>query len=587
MVTVSTWAQVEFTAKAAKDEVALNERLKVVFEMNENGDNFTPPSFDGFKIYAGPSQSISQSWVNGKSSFSKSYTYYLEPEKRGTYTIGQAKVTVKGTEYKTSPITIRVTGAVDKPKDEEGREIKDVTAGIHLVAEVSNPNPYKNEGFLVTYKLYVSADAAVSDWGFSDIPKFSNFWSHDIKLNDYQIKYGSYNGDKDYRYVVLKQTMLYPQKSGELTIDPLTLKVVVDVPTHRRDFFGRTLYDSQEKTIASQSRKIAVKALPEKGKPANFSGAVGDFKLNLNASKEELETDESVDVSLQVSGRGNLKLFSLPEMKVPQAFEAYDPEHSEQVVTNANGSQGKVSDIYTLVPNVGGEYAIEPIKFSYFDPSSKSYKTLTSERLHIKVKGNGSRALAGNTGESDTSSGIRADNHKQVINTKGKQFRYIKLKTTLHELNPKPFFRSGLFWSLLAAPIVLLPIILLAGNKQREKARDITANRLKRANKLARKYLSEAKNKIGDQKGYYDALERALYNYLKAKLNMSVSELSKERIVEVMQNKHVSEKTSKDFISLLAACEFARYTPSSDVGMQQDYDKAADIIARVDKELKE
>src|SRR5699024_8760403 len=301
----------------------------------KNGDDFTPPKFDDFEVYGGPRQSISHSWTNGKSKFSKKYSYFLKPKHRGTLTIGQAKVTIDGKVYKTSPKTIEVTAAVDKPKNGQNEEIVDVSDDIHLVTEISNLHPYLNEGITVVYKLYVSANTSIRNWELVDMPKFSNFWSQDIDTDPGKVRYGSYKGDKDYRYVVLKKAVLYPQKTGTINVEPLTLSMAVEVPSNRRDFFGRRMYKTVDRTIASKNRKIEVKPLPEKGKPDDFSGAVGQFSLTTSASKEKLDAGESLDFKVSVSGNGNLKLFELPAPEVPSNFEAYDPEHSEDVHTRS------------------------------------------------------------------------------------------------------------------------------------------------------------------------------------------------------------------------------------------------------------
>lgn len=580
MMSTLAFGQVEFTAKPGKDKVALNEQLKVTFEMNENGDEFVPPDFKDFKINAGPVQSISQSWINGVSKFKKTYTFYLSPTKRGTFEIGQAEVTIKGQVYKTSPFKVEVTAAVDEPKDGDDQPIRNVTEGIHLVAEVSKTTPYLNEAINITYKLYVSPDAAISNWGFADIPRFSNFWSHDLP-QDFDIKYGSYKGDKNYRYVVLKRTVLYPQKSGELVIEPLTLNISVDVPSSRRDIFGRRMYNSEERTIASQSQTIQVKPLPEENKPSDFSGAVGKFNIETKTSKDFLETDESLDVQVIVSGTGNLKLFQLPGLKVPRAFETYNPENSENINTSLAGSRGRITDTYTLIPNSPGKFQIDPVSFSYFDPETGTYKTIRSESLEIEVEGRASSGIA--SSESAASS-------EQVINRQpvsaGKQFRYIKLRTHLHNIDSSGFFKSGLFWTLLVFPVVLLPVVIVVGKKYQEKAADFKTGKIKQADRLARQYLSEAKKEIGNQSAFYEVLERALHNYLKAKLKMPASEISKTRILEVLQTKNVNHDTSSAFVGLLETCELARYTPSSQINMQADYEKAVEIISETDKQLK-
>lgn len=585
MTTVWTYGQVEFTAKLSKDKIGLNERLRVDFQMNQNGDNFTPPQFENFKIYAGPRQSISQSWVNGKRSFSKTYTYYLEPQKRGKFTIGQAMVEINGETYKTSPQQVEVTASVDEPQDGDDEEIKDYVSDIHLIAEVSNNAPYLNEGVTVTYKLYVGQDSNVSNWYASDIPKFANFWSHDVKINANKVYHGSYRGDDSYRYVFLKQVVLYPQKDGEITIEPLTINYTTEIPTNRRDLFGHQIYKPVEKKMSSGSRTLQVKPLPEEGRPADFAGAVGQFEYSINNSKEELEAEESLDIEVKISGKGNLKLFQIPQLKAPQSFEVYDPEHQENVKVENGGMEGSISDRYTVVPNAEGEYTIETPSFSYFDPKSKRYRTLAPKQAPVKVKSNPNASYAQGDSTSSGSGRTIQSGNKQLVSSEA-HFEYIKLRANLKDKKRAPFFKSTTFWALLFLPVILLPMVIGIGNKRIEKMQDYTGKRIKRADRLARKYLSEAKKAMGDQLAYYTALEGALHNYLKAKLDIPTTEMSKERILELLEERGVEEETGQRFIGLLASCDFARYTPPSEGGMQHDYDQAADIIAAVDKQLK-
>lgn len=583
MVSAIGFSQVEFTAKLSKDKIGINERLRIDFEMNENGDNFVPPDFKDFRVYGGPRQSISQSWINGKRRFSKTYTYYLEPLERGTFTIGQAEVTIDGEVYKTASQEVEVVAAVDEPKDGDDNEVIDISKDVHVIAEVSNANPYLGEGISVVYKLYVSQNASVSNWRAIDIPKFANFWSQDIEIKDYKIKYGSYKGKEDYRYVTLKETVLYPQKSGELKIEPLAMSFAVEVPTNRKDFFGRPLYETIDKTLASNSLTIDVQPLPEQGKPADFTGAVGNFNFSATPSKTELEADEAMDLTLEAKGNGNLKLFQLPKFEPPRTFETYDPEHADQTSTNLNGMRGGISDTYTLIPSAKGKYTIDPIRFSYFDPQAEEYKTIQSDKIEIDVKSGPAPAVAQSEEDADTASGVSA---KRAVVTSDKHFQYVKLRTKLQPVDKSPFFKSKLFWSLLVLPVVLLPVIILLGRKQEKRANDLLGKRIKKADRLARRYLSEAKKTIGDQEAYYNALEAALHNYLRAKLDIPISQMSKDRIEQILMERKVDEDTSHRFIELWKSCEFARYAPSSEAGMQQDYDKAAEIISEVDKQLK-
>src|SRR5690606_32052319 len=291
--------------------------------------------------------------------------------------------------------------------------------------------------------------------------------------------------------------VLYPQKTGKLEIMPLTLDVPIDVQGNRRDFFGRRIMERVNKTISAGKRTIDVKPLPEKGKPEDFAGAVGDFSFEVNANKQKLNTNESLQLDLKVSGKGNLKLFSLPHVQLPSSLEVYEPEYNEKVTTNAQGMQGFISNSYTIVPQYKGKYPIKPIRFSYFNPKTERYETITSSEINIEVEGN---AVASTSG---------AGTPKQQVVLSEDDFKYIKLEGNLHSLEKKQFFQSGLFWSLIAAPVLLIPIVILAGRKRKLRLADVEGNRLREANRLAKKYLSEAKKNTGNTDAFYEALERA------------------------------------------------------------------------------
>ena len=268
-----------FEMKLSKPKLGINERLRVDFTMNKDGDNFNPPDFSGFRVLMGPSQSISSSWINGVRSYSKTYSYTLAPAAKGKFTIKQATIVIDGKTYKSLPKDIEVTTAVDKPSDQmTADDVAD--ENLHLVAEVSKTNPYLNEAVSVVYKLYVSPAISVSNYQPLDNPKYNNFWSQDIKVASLNAQNGTYKG-KPYRYVILKRVVLYPQKSGKLTIEPLSLDVTVDVPTNRRDFFGGRIYSQTHKTVSAGKRTINVKSLPVKNQPADFNGAVGDFDFSV------------------------------------------------------------------------------------------------------------------------------------------------------------------------------------------------------------------------------------------------------------------------------------------------------------------
>ena len=570
LVCSSLSAQVQFEARVSKTTLALNERVRIDFMMNVDGDNFVQPSFEGFRIIAGPSQQVSQSWVNGRSSFEKAYSYVLMPNQKGTITIRSAAIEYNGQIYRTAPIKINVTAAQEQPRDPNDQQIT-VDENLYLVADVSKDNIYVNEPTTVVYKLYF-ANIGISNLGEASKPKYNDFWSQNIEIKQLVAEEGLFKG-QNYRYIVLKKVVLYPQKSGKLKIDPLSLTVDVELPTNRRDMFGRMLLTETTKRVSAGAKTITVKPLPEAGKPDNFSGAVGKFDFKVTPSKNNLKNGESLDLVVSVTGKGNLKLFSLPKPEVPNALEMYDAVHSEDVSTPLSGMVGKASDSYTIVPQYKGNYPVKPMQFSYFDLGSRTYKTITSPEIMINV-------LEGPTPVDSTAN----DGNKNKI-TNVEHFKSIKTKTELTSIDKKDFFGSNLFLGLLFAPFLLLPLIVLYKNKKEARAGDISGNRIRTNNRLAKKYLSEAKKQIKNKELFYIALEKAMHNFLKAKLHIETSEMSKDNIQELLLSRNANQETVEEFIALTENCEVARYAPSSSVTIQQDFDKAVFIISELEKQI--
>jgi len=566
-------AQVQFEARVSKQTLGLNERLRIDFTMNDDGDNFTPPSFEGFRVVGGPSQQVSQTWINGRATFNKSYIYILLPTRKGKIAIKSASIDIRGEIYKTNPITITVTDAVDESQDPSSPNyIPD--AGIHLVAEISNSNPYFNEMVTVVYKLYFSPTVNIRNAREASSPKYNDFWSQAIDMKNLTAVRSTYQG-KEAGMVVWRKTVLYPQKSGKLSIEPLSLDLVIDAPTNRRDMWGRFQYATANKTISAGTKTINVRPLPESGKPADFGGAVGKFNFVVKPSKTELKHGESLELDVSVSGNGNLKLFTLPKPVVPSALEMYDPVHSEKVSIPLSGMQGKIADKYTIVPQFQGNYTIKGLTFSYFDLATKSYKTVTSEDIVIKV-------IDGPTQATASTDSTKFGSQPEKKNAK---FAPIALKTNLQSMKKEVFFGTTLYYVLLLTPFLLIPIIILARKRKEALDSDVVGNRSKRSNRLAKKYLSQAKKQINNKEPFYIALERALHNFLKAKLHIETSEMSKEKITEILLEKNAKPETVTEFIDLTENCELARYAPYSSVAIQQDFDKAVSVISDLEKQL--
>jgi len=435
-------SNIKFETVLSKVKLGQNERLRVSFEMNKDGDFFEAPSFENFEVLMGPSQSISSSFINGKRSFSKSYTYVLRPKKQGQLIIDSASITIDNTVYNTDPKTVLVTEPIDNPNaPKTAQDIADES--LYLVATLSNDKPYLNQGVLVTYTLYFSPRVYINNFIPVENPTYKNFWSQDLPIKEYETRRTTFRNES-FNAVDLKTVVLYPQKSGSLALDPFALELYVQIPTGRRDFFGDPIMRSATKTVQAGDLSINVRELPEEGKPLNFSGAVGNFELSVDASRTRLEANESTQIKVRVNGKGNLKLLSIPELSLPSALEKYDAEYTDDVRVNREGMNGSVSNSYTVVPRYAGSYPVDPIEFTYFDPNSKSYKTLSSDPFDLTVEGS---TLPPNPSASAPT---------VVQNTPATSgFKSNAYQTSLVTMVSSPWFESNAYYIILALLVIL------------------------------------------------------------------------------------------------------------------------------------
>ena len=582
-ISISAVAQVKFEAQTDRDTYGLNERFPIAFSINNEGDNFQGPKFPGFKAegpFINKGNQTSITIVNGKMTqkreISTQVIYYLTPTKKGTFTIGSATIEFNGTVYKSQPIKINITDPIQMPsypgQNPRQQQNYNFGEGIHLVGELSTKNPYVNEPVTVIYKLYFEPRSTVGNFRNFKAPKYEDFWSQYIDMKQLRAERGKFNG-KDYNMVVLRKVILYPLEAGAKKIEPFKIDVDAEVPTGRRDWFGQYEMTAVEKSLSTGIQTINVKPLPENGKPSSFTGAVGNFDFKVVPSKTSLKAGESLDLEVSVSGKGNLKLFTLPKPILPSALEMYDPAHNENVQTPVTGMVGKISDKYTIIPQFKGKYTIKPIEFSYYDLASKSYKTITSKEITIDVA-EGDGTFVSN----------KENANKQTIQKK-EVFQYNKLKTEFVSASKEDFLGSGLFYGLLIAPLVLIPAVILLRKQKEAKDADAFGNRVRRNNKLVKKYLSEAKKQMGDKVPFYMAMEKALHNFLKAKLHIETVEMSKDNIIELLQQRNASEQSISQFMELMNDCEFARYAPATDTAMNNDFDRAIEIITELEKQI--
>ena len=572
LISFSAFSQVNFSTKLSKNQLGLNERVKVEFSVDKDGDNFIPPTFENFRIVGGPSQSIRNSWINGKRTYSKTYSYFLSPIEKGSFEIGQASIEVDGEIYKTLPVKVIVTSAVDKPTNpNDPNYIADKK--IHLVAELSDNTPFLNEAVSVIYKLYVAPDTGVDNWRELEAPRYANFWSNNIDIKSLNVQNGTYKGEP-YRFVVLRRTLLYPQKTGKLKIEPLTLDISVQVPSNRRDFFGNLISSSVNKTVSSGSSVIDVKPLPLNNKPMDFSGAVGNFNFEIKSDKKELLLDEAFQLSLIVSGKGNFNLFDDPKISLPVSLEVYEPEKISNVSVRSNGIKGEINNKYTVVPNNPGKYTIPQTKFSFFNPELEEYKTIYSDPIFIDVEG----VYNPSSNSEDNSESIKTNK----IQLSESQFSSFKTKTKFSKVNEVVFFNSIFYWILLITPLIIC-IIIIVVTKFIRKYNSKKIDELKLVRNKTNKLLDESKGLIGNKEKFYESIDKALTIYLKTKLKINNSDFKNEVIQIKLEQMNVEKNIIDLLFEIFENCQLARYTPLNIDAMSDDYNKTKRFIEQLEK----
>ena len=553
-------AQVKFDASVSKTKLGLNERLRVDFVMNQNGDNFSPPDFENFQIIGGPNQSIKTSYVNGERSFSKTYSYFLQPLKKGSIRIKQASVEIDGELYKSLPIEVLITDSVSQPSESVTQYYND--DDIELRALISKGSPYLNEPITVIYKLFYKAPINISDARETETPNYKDFWSQIIKIPQLKVQREIYKG-QNYNTVEWRKVVLYPQKSGQLEISPLSLNLVLDVPTDKRDFFGNIIYDQTTLVISTGMRTINVKDLPLKNKPLNFTGAVGQFEFDVILNKSSLRATESFQAELKVKGEGNLKLFDLPDLQVPSSMELFEPQREESINTNLSGMSGSVTKLFTVIPRFQGSFPIEEVEFSYFDPQLESYKTIKSPRLTVDVF----------DGPTITNSSL---NNTNVI-TPNDSFRFIKTKTNLIKIDDSKFFESQLFYFLVSSPFAMVIAFVMLTTYTRSR-KSSTIELQKTQEKEINKMIDAAKKSLNDKNIFYDLIEKVLLKTLLLKFSINIENFNKEKIKSISRDKGIDEKTISKIIQLIENCESAKYSRSSNSIMKNDLKNAKEVI---------
>ena len=571
---VSLSAQIDFSASVNSTTVAVDERFTVEFSVNVRGQNFTPPNFNGFQVLGGPNTSMSTYMDNTGTRFKMSYGYTLIARSKGTYTIAPAFIKHDGKTYKTEPLTITVTDK--KPVQEnspEGRARKNV----YFKPLVSKRSVYQGEPIYARYKVFFRNE--IGNPQLIKEPEFTGFYKEEVDQDRITTESEVINGER-FNTASIRELVLIPQKSGNQKPGAVEMTIPTSVPTGRYDFFGRAIGRRVDLELKESFPVIKVKPLPLSGKPAIFSGAVGNFDFEARLSQSNITTDESVTLTLELKGTGNIKLATLPEVEFPAAFEVFDPEREESSRVGSFGMRGQKKVEYLLVPRYSGTYKIGPISFSFFNPKTGRYQTLTSQTFEITVTG-GQAPPPGVADGSPTSS------EKEAVKFIGKDILFIKTELPQWQSTNSTFLGSTLFYALFSGLLALALGLIAWYRWQNRAGQNPGALRQQKAAKMARKHLASAKKALKTQNAdaFYQALASALWGYFGNKLGMPPSQLSKENIAENLRKLGVQEDTLQKALDTLNAAEMARYTSAGGQNPQEDYEATANLLTEIEKQV--
>ncbi len=595
---VHGFGQATLSATVNKNKVAVTERFQLTITLSNGGNikDYKAPSMSDFMILGGPNQSSSYSSFNGQVSQSVSYSYVLQAKSTGTFTIGAAYVKSGDKTLSSQPITVEVYEKQASTQNNQNNQKQDQNSGQTSIDDYLSQNVfiktlpdksivYKGETVSVTYKLYIGKGIDIYDYAVSQRPKYDGFYEQSVNIADQRLTSETVNG-KAYSVLMFKQSILTPQRTGTLELDPLTLDAIFGVQVQRKrsdssdpfqnmidryfnDPFGSSLQQVKF-SLASGREKITVRDLPANA-PADFNGAVGNFTMKTELNATHTKTDEPLTYRIIIKGNGNLDLFNPPQLNLPPGWETYDPKTS--VAGNAKTFE------YLLIPRSPGAFSIPAYTWSFLDPSKNKFVTLESDAYAVQVEeGPGYNPATGNYAV-----------NKEDVEMLARDIRYIKKDAPDYITADHHLFGSAGFYALLGIPFIAGAGAYLFTAKRKKREKDTVSMKNRRANPVAKKRLAKAASHLHapDKKLFFDEVIKTIWGYLGDKLNMAQSDLTKENIHDHLMRKHVTEATAADTLQLLDTCELALFAPQlSTASPDIVYKKALDLIAQLENELK-
>jgi hypothetical protein len=551
--------------------VRVGQQFNITWTINAGDGQFSAPSFEGFYKLAGPQTSYSSNTqiINGKISreTSYSYSYYVQAIKEGRFVIPPANLTLKNKTYRSDSLRIEVIGnnasagqpnvPAGNPRGKENEQVEEA-AGNDLIVSLSldRKEAYLGEHILATVKIYTKVDIS----GINEIkyPAFDGFLKTDLNTPPLtSLRRENINGTI-YGTGVVQQFLLYPQVTGEITIEPVQISVMVQQKSGQSDpFFGDffSTYTTVPRAALSKALKIKVNPLPGV-KPDDFSGIVGKASISATLNKDSVNVNDAVSLRFVVSGSGNLKLATAPQFKMPPDVEVYDPKISDDLKNGPDGTSGQKVFEYLLIPRHSGEYKIPPVSFSYFDVSSKRYEKLTTRELNFHArKGN----------EQNTGITVYGGVSKEDVKYLGKDIRFIKSLPGQLKKSGNLILSKRSFYSIYILALLVFLAVLFIRREHIRRNSDISSVKNRKAAKIAGKRLKEASTCLreGATDRFYEEILKAVWGYLSDKLNIAVSDLTRDNAVSSLTEKGINEEEIKNLNSILDKCEYVRFAPSS------------------------
>lgn len=580
---------------SAPNAVSVGDQFRLTFNISQRGENLTLPELEGFDVLMGPSFSSSTSIqiINGKTSQSSdyAYTFILRAKQEGTFTVRPGSIEVDGKVYQSNALTIQVvkgqpqtqgtqqgaTGGQEQMAETPTGNISKTDLFIRL--ELSRYQAYKGQQIIATVKLYANPNMPLAGFEEVNLPTFEGFYTQDIDIpQQINFKREVFN-DRIYQVGILKKTVIFPQQTGAITIKPFNMTVVVQQRVRQRSFFDDFFAGVQNVRAKLTSDPVTISSKELPGAPAGFSGGVGDFKVSSELSQTDVTTNDAVTLKLNISGTGNIRLIQPPKLNLTGDFEVYDPNSTDNVKASDAGLTGTKTVEYLFQPRYEGTYKIPALEFVSFNPATGQFQRQTTQEYTLRVK----------KGAGDPTTEVIRSARKQDVQLIGQDIRYISQDKPVFRKKGQSFYGGPLFWLIYVLGAAGFAVFFVVYRKKLAENANLALVRNKKANRVARKHLLIAASflKKAESEAFYDSILKAMWGYLSDKLSIPVADLKRETAIEGLQSRNVEPQLTEDFLQILDQCEFVRFAPAGgNVEMQEMYNRAEDVISRLEKQIK-